>query len=1594
MCILAGCDFLTNLAGVGIKRAHAMIRKHRDFVKVVRFLRFNGTSLPPGYEVRFQRTIWLFRHQRVFCPHARTLTHLRPLPPGGLGAADVLVLAALPTEGPERDTLPFLGPPMEAEVAAGIAAGDLDPNTLQPFDLQAIYRGCAYPPRHLRAMLLPPQPAVAAMATQGQGAAHGAGLSGGGSSLSQPCGPHGNHHHHQYMSQQPSNRHGRASACGKPPVPPNGRIDRFVFAPNPAASQPFRAHAPPQRRGEAGRNGQRVSGQQSPVGSQHGGGSGGGGGTQLVATLRGLTVETVRAVARAADGQEGSRKEGGMDEGVEEKEEEHGYDQRRQVDEEEARGAGCSPRNGKRRRLVVSNETEGGNTGSSLFARFRLSSTIAGSAALPTASAAVETMAKQGAASPEGARTADRWLAASQSPPPPQTHLPQAQPAQDNIFGGLQESAASEPRDVAADIAGSGSGCLVGGFHPLLVAVGDDKSGDGGGGEELRLTCPLGTASDSQRTGLSSQGLARSHWSGAESGPLGLDGAYIPSGAGTTDGSDLDSQLDSQLTASGCEGSGWRTWRAGSGGSAGSLLGGRSRAPAQLAMEALLNEPSGGGSAPLSQQGGMCPGGGEGSRGGPGGGVNLGGHGSSRHVQGALEALQRWRQGAGANGDCTKQTLDADASVVTGDALFGTGTATGIGIGRAQHGSLPVASAPPPPPHTGAWGPRLHKPQPPPQFSIYDFDEDMGIDLHRVVSDLDLDPDLVLDTAPERCGATANGGIRSSRLLPHLSREEVSSPLRPPRRAGHGAALGRSRDGDVGGGVSGAAATALPLLGGNDDDYDDGGNDDYDMEAEVTSPFKLPACLPPQLQPAIRGGMVVRRGFGALLRRRLRLSGGVGLPQFTQTTAWSNGAGGAATAGSDVGLGSPVPTSARRRLYASIEMANVGAVGEGAVEHQSEMLSGDALLGVGAGKGEGPPPGFEATGKAESDRRVLMAELRAEVLTEERTRGEKPTRDRVAERRAERSPGCSTILPGLDPGLDPRLDRNCDSMELDEMEVGVVGQKCYGDQVRPVYGGDDCGVCGIMDASAAATAPAGGGGGRDGSDDDDDAIRSRLQYYLNGDGSGGGTDDPDVVEFTRALERSEARRQRTQRQLYVSGDGAEAFSAGDLLLTGSADHAGGGGAGDDTGNSGGSGAVAAATAESNVRAAFQGQGEGPAAPGVATADNPITLCRNPQKQNQVVGGEAQRIQGKFKELRNQNQPIAMDEAETQRPHEDGSSGFGGGCGGGCQGGGGGEGTGGGCHGAEANANRSDSSGDGGDGVDDDDDVHITADVTVAADAGFHSVRHVAHFALVAKRVIDKLEFSFAPPPPLQPHQRRIQLQRSRALLDGGAAAAATAVVRPLTDLSFLRCALKRRNSTGGGRSAAAVQGTIVPAGPGSCRQSVFVQPVDADAAAAAGAIQQSADGQMHAGVPYRDDVPGGSGHGGGWEESDGGSDDVMIVREKEAGKPSDGRQAGCIDDRFNSLTHGSRGAGEGSGSDRLIRADEMLRRPFQPPRSCAGGAAAVSAAAPPLRRRSVGGGGLHSRARSSVVGIRSGGREALQHQQQRITDFSRFAFTK
>ncbi|RDX95440.1 Exonuclease 1 [Mucuna pruriens] len=64
MCILSGCDYLQSLPGMGLKRAHASIKKFGSYDKVLKHLRYSGVSVPPFYEESFKKAILTFQHQR------------------------------------------------------------------------------------------------------------------------------------------------------------------------------------------------------------------------------------------------------------------------------------------------------------------------------------------------------------------------------------------------------------------------------------------------------------------------------------------------------------------------------------------------------------------------------------------------------------------------------------------------------------------------------------------------------------------------------------------------------------------------------------------------------------------------------------------------------------------------------------------------------------------------------------------------------------------------------------------------------------------------------------------------------------------------------------------------------------------------------------------------------------------------------------------------------------------------------------------------------------------------------------------------------------------------------------------------------------------------------------------------------------------------------------------------------------------------------------------------------------------------------------------------------------------------------------------
>ncbi|KAL0797926.1 hypothetical protein Bca101_053100 [Brassica carinata] len=121
MCVLAGCDFLPSVPGVGISRAHGFISKHQSVERVLSVLKTKkGKLVPDDYTSSLMEAVSVFQHARVYDFHAKKLKHLKPL------SQNLLKLSV--------EELEFLGPDLSPSVAAAIAEGNVDPITMEAFN--------------------------------------------------------------------------------------------------------------------------------------------------------------------------------------------------------------------------------------------------------------------------------------------------------------------------------------------------------------------------------------------------------------------------------------------------------------------------------------------------------------------------------------------------------------------------------------------------------------------------------------------------------------------------------------------------------------------------------------------------------------------------------------------------------------------------------------------------------------------------------------------------------------------------------------------------------------------------------------------------------------------------------------------------------------------------------------------------------------------------------------------------------------------------------------------------------------------------------------------------------------------------------------------------------------------------------------------------------------------------------------------------------------------------------------------------------------------------------------------------------------------
>ncbi|GAV69156.1 XPG_N domain-containing protein/XPG_I domain-containing protein [Cephalotus follicularis] len=121
MCVLAGCDFLPSIPGIGIAKAYSFVSKYRNIDRVLSVLKLKkGNQIPEDYNKSFREALAVFQHARIYDADSKELKHLKPLTPKNLESLEV--------------QLDFLGPEIPSSIATAIAEGNLDPINMEAFD--------------------------------------------------------------------------------------------------------------------------------------------------------------------------------------------------------------------------------------------------------------------------------------------------------------------------------------------------------------------------------------------------------------------------------------------------------------------------------------------------------------------------------------------------------------------------------------------------------------------------------------------------------------------------------------------------------------------------------------------------------------------------------------------------------------------------------------------------------------------------------------------------------------------------------------------------------------------------------------------------------------------------------------------------------------------------------------------------------------------------------------------------------------------------------------------------------------------------------------------------------------------------------------------------------------------------------------------------------------------------------------------------------------------------------------------------------------------------------------------------------------------
>uniref|UniRef100_A0A6B2KYW9 Exonuclease 1 n=1 Tax=Arcella intermedia TaxID=1963864 RepID=A0A6B2KYW9_9EUKA len=116
MCILSGCDYLKNIAGVGVKKAHQFVSRFKCPSRIIQAMR-QVHKVPHNYENDFKRADLTFLHQWVWDPVQKKIVPLNHF------EQDV-----------NLDDFSHLGLKIDDKVGQLIAEGIINPTTKQPYE--------------------------------------------------------------------------------------------------------------------------------------------------------------------------------------------------------------------------------------------------------------------------------------------------------------------------------------------------------------------------------------------------------------------------------------------------------------------------------------------------------------------------------------------------------------------------------------------------------------------------------------------------------------------------------------------------------------------------------------------------------------------------------------------------------------------------------------------------------------------------------------------------------------------------------------------------------------------------------------------------------------------------------------------------------------------------------------------------------------------------------------------------------------------------------------------------------------------------------------------------------------------------------------------------------------------------------------------------------------------------------------------------------------------------------------------------------------------------------------------------------------------